>query len=138
MGAQCNLHNHLNPTIMGHLKSSSNSNHFFIFQKGFIFGGGRSLLPSPSSFALALPFLLVLPSYSCASVSSPINISFTKAISLCNCLDLFMASMTMSSFIAQPLLRLILDASIFFLASYSFLMHLLFSITFLVLFPLVG
>jgi hypothetical protein len=49
-----------------------------------------------------------------------------------------MASMTMSSFIAQPLLRLILDASIFFLASYSFLMHLLFSITFLVLFPLVG
>jgi hypothetical protein len=82
MGAQCNLHSPPNPTIMAHLKSSSNSNHLKKFYKGFIFGGGGSLLPSPSSFALVLAFLLALPSYSCTSAISLVSISFMRVVSL--------------------------------------------------------
>jgi hypothetical protein len=73
-----------------------------------------------------LPFLLVLPFYSCANVGLPINISFKKAISLCSWLDLFMAFVMMSSFIALPLLRLLPIPSTFSLASYSPLLFFLF------------
>lgn len=106
MGAQCNLHSSPNPTIMAHLKLVSCSNHFVIFYKGFIFWGGGSLLPSPSSFALALPFLLALPSYSCAGLVSLVNISFMRVASLYSWLNLFMAVVMASSLITFPLLCL--------------------------------
>ncbi len=89
MGPHYNLHNPLNPTIMAHLKSSSILNHFFIFQKGFIFGGGGLLLPSFSSFVLAFPFFLALPSYSYIGASLPINIFFIIVVSLCNWFNFF-------------------------------------------------
>ncbi len=126
MGAQCNLHSPLNPTIMAHLKSFSNSNHFFIFYKGFIFGGGRSLIPSPSSFALPLPFLLALPFYSYTSVVSLISISFMRVISFQSWLDLLMAAVMVSFLIAFLLLCLPYVATGFSLPSYSLLMCLFF------------
>lgn len=138
MGAKCNLHSPPSPIIMVHLKSSSNSNHLFIFQKGFIFGVGGSLLPSPLSFALVWPFLLVLSSYSYINVSLPINIFLTKAISLCNWSNLLMVAMMASSFITLPLLCLLPIAFTFSFASYSLLKRLLSFLTFLAFFPHIG
>ncbi len=138
MGAKCNLHSPFNPTIMAHLKSSSNSNHFSIFQKGFIFGGGRLLLPSPSSFALAFPFLSALPSYFCTSVGLPINIFLIRHVSLCNWSIFLIATTMASSFIALQILLLPFVANVLFPPSCFPLKHLLSFLLFLICSLLVG
>jgi len=67
MGAQWNLHNPSNPTIMAHLKSSSNSNHLLIFQILFLGVRGHYYLslchspwPSLSFWLNPLAFAWVL------------------------------------------------------------------------------
>ncbi len=138
MGAKCNLHSPFNPTIMAHLKSSSNSNQFFILQKGFIFVDGRLLLLSPSSFALAFPFLLALPSYFFTSVGLPINIFLIRHVSLCNWSIFLIVTTMASSLIALQILLLPFVATILFPPSCFPLKHLLSSLVFLICSLLVG
>lgn len=137
MGAQCNLHGPSSPTIMAHLKSSSISNHFFIFQKVSFLGAGRLLLLSPLSFVLAFLFLLALPSCYCTHVNLLINISFMRVVSFYSWFIFLIIIVMVSSLVALQIFLLPFVVATFFPPSYSPLKCLLSSFAYLDFSPLI-